>query len=34
VSEETGIISLAENGTLTRNMDESNLREYLPGIMA
>lgn len=34
VSEETGIISLAENGALTRNVDESNLREYLPGIMA
>ena len=29
VSEETGIISFAENGKLTRNVDESQLRKYL-----
>jgi diadenylate cyclase len=29
VSEETGIISLAENGRLTRGVDESDLRKYL-----
>lgn len=29
VSEETGIVSLAQNGTLTRNVDESGLRKYL-----
>jgi diadenylate cyclase len=29
VSEETGIISLAENGKLTRNVDESQLRKSL-----
>lgn len=33
VSEETGIISLAENGRLTRNVDESDLRKYLSSIM-
>jgi diadenylate cyclase len=29
VSEETGIVSLAENGKLTRNMDEAWLKEHL-----
>jgi diadenylate cyclase len=33
VSEETGTISLAENGRLTRGMDESDLRKYLSSIM-
>jgi diadenylate cyclase len=33
VSEETGTISLAENGRLTRNVDESDLRKYLSSIM-
>ncbi|MCX5636876.1 MAG: diadenylate cyclase CdaA [Planctomycetota bacterium] len=33
VSEETGIISLAENGRLTRNVDEPDLRKYLSRIM-
>jgi len=31
VSEETGTISIAENGKLTRNVDESMLRKYLAG---
>ena len=34
VSEETGIISLAENGKLTRNADESKLRKYLASTMS
>ncbi len=34
VSEETGTISLAENGTLTRGMDESDLRKHLLSIMS
>lgn len=29
VSEETGIVSIAENGKLTRNLDELKLKEYL-----
>lgn len=29
VSEETGIVSVAENGKLTRNMDESRLKQHL-----
>ena len=33
VSEETGIISLAENGKLTRKVNESDLRKYLSNIM-
>jgi len=33
VSEETGIISLAENGRLTRNVDEPQLRSHLASIM-
>lgn len=33
VSEETGTISLAENGRLTRGMDESDLRKHLLSIM-
>lgn len=32
VSEETGVISVAKKGILTRNMDESSLREYLAGV--
>jgi diadenylate cyclase len=31
VSEETGIVSLAENGKLTRNMNESQLVKHLVG---
>ena len=34
VSEETGTISLAENGQLTRNIDESRLKKYLSTIIA
>lgn len=34
VSEETGTISLAENGALTRGMDESDLRKHLSSIMS
>ena len=33
VSEETGIISIAENGKLSRNMDESQMRQYLTKVM-
>jgi diadenylate cyclase len=33
VSEETGIISLAENGKLTRNADESRLRKRLASVI-
>jgi diadenylate cyclase len=33
VSEETGIVSLVENGKLIRNMDESELKKHLAGIM-
>ena len=34
VSEETGIISLAENGKLTRNADESRLRKRLASVLS
>lgn len=34
VSEETGVVSIASNGKLVRNVDESNLREHLMSIMA
>ncbi len=34
VSEETGIVSLAENGKLTRNMDESRLKKYLSSVLS
>jgi len=34
VSEETGIISIAENGQLTRNIDESRLRSRLASLMS
>jgi len=34
VSEETGIISLAENGKLTRNADESRLRKRLASVIS
>ena len=34
VSEETGIISLAENGRLTRGVDESDLRKYLSRVLS
>jgi diadenylate cyclase len=34
VSEETGIISLVENGKLTRNMDEGRLKKHLTGVLA
>jgi diadenylate cyclase len=33
VSEETGTISLAQDGKLTREVNESRLREYLTGVM-
>ncbi len=33
VSEETGAISLAENGQLTRNVDQESLHNYLANIM-
>jgi diadenylate cyclase len=33
VSEETGIVSIASNGKLVRNIDESQLREHLMSIM-
>ncbi len=33
VSEETGIVSLVENGRLIRNMDESELKKHLAGIL-
>lgn len=33
VSEETGIISLAEGGKLTRNVDESQLRKHLSSVI-
>jgi diadenylate cyclase len=33
VSEETGIISLVENGKLTRNMDEDRLKKHLTGVL-
>jgi diadenylate cyclase len=34
VSEETGIISIAENGKLMRNMDEAELRKYLSSVLS
>ena len=34
VSEQTGIISLAENGKLTRNVDESELEEHLASVLS
>jgi diadenylate cyclase len=34
VSEETGIISLVENGKLTRNMDENRLKKYLASVLS
>jgi len=34
VSEETGVISLAENGKLTRNMDEAELKKRLASVLA
>ncbi|MBN2183647.1 MAG: diadenylate cyclase CdaA [Sedimentisphaerales bacterium] len=34
VSEETGIISLAENGKLTRNVDEDRLKKYLTSVLS
>jgi len=34
VSEETGIVSLAENGKLARNMDESRLKKYLSSVLS
>jgi len=33
VSEETGIVSIANNGKLVRNVDESHLREHMMNIM-
>jgi diadenylate cyclase len=34
VSEETGIISLVENGKLTRNMDEDRLKKHLASVLS
>ncbi len=34
VSEQTGIVSLAENGKLTRNMDESRLKKHLASALS
>jgi diadenylate cyclase len=34
VSEETGIISVAENGKLTRNMDEARLKKCLSSVLS
>ena len=34
VSEQTGIVSLAENGKLTRNMDESTLKKHLASALS
>lgn len=34
VSEETGIISVAENGKLTRNMDETRLKKHLSSALS
>jgi diadenylate cyclase len=34
VSEETGIISIAENGKLIRNLDESTLKKHLAGVLS
>jgi diadenylate cyclase len=34
VSEETGIISIVENGQLTRNVDESGLNKYLATVLS
>jgi len=33
VSEETGIVSLAENGKLTRNVDEDGIKKYLTKVL-
>lgn len=33
VSEETGIVSLVENGKLTRNMDEERLKKHLANVL-
>jgi diadenylate cyclase len=34
VSEETGIISIAENGKLDRNLDESTLKKHLASVLS
>jgi len=34
VSEETGIVSVAENGKLTRNMDEDRLKKHLSSVLS
>jgi diadenylate cyclase len=34
VSEETGVISIAENGKLTRNLDEATLKKHLTGVLS
>lgn len=34
VSEENGVVSIAENGKLTRNMDESMLKKHLAGVLS
>jgi diadenylate cyclase len=34
VSEESGVVSIAENGTLTRDVDESMLKKHLAGVLS
>jgi diadenylate cyclase len=34
VSEETGIVSIAENGKLTRNLDETMLKKHLANVLS
>jgi diadenylate cyclase len=34
VSEETGVVSIAENGKLTRNLDEAMLKKHLAGVLS
>jgi diadenylate cyclase len=34
VSEETGVVSIAENGKLTRNLDETKLKKHLAGVLS
>ena len=34
VSEETGLISIAENVKLTRNLDEATLKKHLTGVLS
>ena len=34
VSEETGIVSVVENGKLTRNIDKDGLKAYLTNVLS